>query len=83
MRVTQPMRDFLKDPQGGTLGDLVALAEQPVVPREIPRQFELNRFMRIMASKEPHLTRSERLAAWREFRQRPSVERERYLAGDG
>lgn len=81
-RVTQAMRDFMKNPQGGTLRDLLVLAEQPPERSVIPQQFELNRFMRILALQQPNLTHPDRIAAWREFRQLPSPERERILSGD-
>jgi hypothetical protein len=81
-RVTQAMRDFMKNPQGGTLRDLLVLAEQSTERSVIPKQFELNRFMRILALQQPNLTHPERIAAWRQFRQRPSPDRERILSGD-
>ncbi len=81
VRVTQQMRDFMKGPGGGTLADLLALAEQPQSQREIPEQFELNRFMRVVSAERPDMTHNERLAAWREFRRRPLEERTKLLRG--
>jgi hypothetical protein len=81
-RVTQAMRDFMKNPQGGTLRDLLLLAEQPTQRSVIPQQFELNRFMRTLALQQPNMTHPKRMAAWREFRQRPSADRARFFSGD-
>jgi hypothetical protein len=71
----------MKNPAGGTLVCLLALAKQPQSQREIPEQFELNRFMRAVAAERPDMTHSERLAAWREFRRRPLEERATILRG--
>jgi hypothetical protein len=82
VRVTQQIRDFMRNPQGRTLRDLLVLAEQPSEPGAISQQFELNRFMRIMKTQQPNLTHAERMAAWREFRQRPTAARARVLNGE-
>jgi hypothetical protein len=87
VRVTQDMRDFMKDPRGRTLQDLVDLARQPAgtrqeSEREIPIQFEFNRFLRLLSRQHPQMSRSERLAAWSEFRERPAEERAAFLGGD-
>lgn len=81
VRVNQAMRDFMKNPAGGTLFELLELAREPSPRSDIPLQFELNRFMRVLAAERPTMTHSERMAAWREFRQRPASEREQVLDG--
>jgi hypothetical protein len=87
VRVTQDMRDFMKDPRGRTLQDLVDLARQPAgrrqqSEREIPIQFEFNRFLRLLSRQHPQMSRSERLDAWSEFRERTAEERAAFLGGD-
>jgi hypothetical protein len=81
IRVTQQIRDFMRNPAGGTLADLLALARRPQTRREIPEQFELNRFMRVVAAQQPDLSHRERIAAWQEFRQLPSDKRMQFLRG--
>ncbi len=80
-RVTQQIRDFMRNPAGGTLADLLVLAQRPQTRREIPEQFELNRFMRVVAAQQPGLSHRERIAAWQEFRQLPSEKRMQFLRG--
>lgn len=87
LRVTQDMRDFMKDPRGRTLQDLVDLALRPAATlpaseREIPIQFEFNRFLRLLSQRHPQMSRSERLAAWSEFRERSAEERAEFFGGD-
>ena len=82
VKVNQAMRDLMRNPKKGTLEDLIALAIAPPVRSEIPPQFELNRLMRVLAEKYPHMSQSERKRAWQDFRNLPASERAEILGGE-
>lgn len=67
-----PMRDFIRDGAGKTLGEAIAFWETearraPAADRIAP-QFEYNRHMRAFYKANPGATRVEAIAAWKALR---------------
>lgn len=81
IRVNRQMRQMMRAPDGRTLADLLTAAMSPASEAVIGSQFERNRFWRLIARTNPELTRAQREKAWKEFRSRPTTEREAILEG--
>lgn len=67
-----PMRDYIRDGAGKTLGDAVAFwnaeARRAKPAAEIAPQFEYNRHLRAYFEGHPGATRTEAIAAWKALR---------------
>lgn len=76
-RFDGPMRAFISDGAGKSLGDAVEHwhATRDRTPDEIAPQFELNRFQRDLHRAHPGGTRQELHAAWNLYRSLPVDER--------
>ena len=74
-----PMRSFIADRPGATLGDAVEHwhATRTTDRRDIDGQFELNRFTRQWYLDHPGGTRAELQTAWRAYRATPVDRRDR------
>jgi hypothetical protein len=72
------MREFFAAPQGRTLADAVALWRSPRGSgREIPAQFEYNRFTRAYRIAHPGAAAQQVRAAWAEYKESPVSSRGR------
>lgn len=73
-RFNAVMRHYIHNSSGSQLSDAIVAYRKntkDLTLREIPPQFEYNRFTREFSKKYPHATKEQLLTAWREYRDTP------------